>query len=155
MKPEAFMKRIETMAKSMKALAASSVDVGLPKDKVGRKIYKDGATILEVGAKHEFGSGNIPQRSFLRTPFLIKRKEINHAVSKQFDAIINGQKPKVALGRIGLVAVNYSRGAFASQGYGQWKNIAQSTKDSKGSSQVLVDTGTLKNSITWVVHNAS
>jgi len=56
-----------------------------------------------------------------------------------------------ALGRVGLAARNISVGAFRSKGYGAWPDIERSTKDAKGSSGVLIDTGILRNAITWVV----
>ena len=52
---------------------------------------------------------------------------------------------------IGTVAVNISKGAFTTRGYGEWPDITQATKDAKGSSQVLIDTGILRGSITYVV----
>jgi len=56
-----------------------------------------------------------------------------------------------ALGRVGLAARNISVGAFRTKGYGEWDDIEQATKDAKGSSTVLIDTGILRNAITWVV----
>ncbi|MBL1319588.1 MAG: hypothetical protein JKY80_02140 [Mariprofundaceae bacterium] len=155
MNPKAFLAHTKKMAKSMAAVAKASVDVGLPSDKVGGKVYGDGMTILRVGAIHEFGAGNIPQRSFLRVPFIVNQKSINKAIAKQFESVMNGQKPAIALGRIGAIASNYSKGAFTSMGYGQWQDIKQSTKDAKGSAQPLIDTGILRGSITWAVRNAS
>ena len=37
--------------------------------------------------------------------------------------------------------------AFETGGFGQWPDIAQSTKDAKGSSAILVDSAQLKNAI--------
>jgi len=155
MTPQDFLKTTEEMAKAMMIVVKASVDVGLPSDKVGSKVYGNGETILSVGATHEFGMGNIPQRSFLRVPFIVKRKEINKVIAKQFEAVALGKSPKVALGQIGVVAVNYSRGAFTTKGYGNWQDISEKTKQEKGSTQVLIDTGTLRGSITSAVRNAS
>jgi len=43
------------------------------------------------------------------------------------------------------------KGAFLTRGYGEWLDITDATKEAKGSSQVLIDTGTLRNSISYVV----
>jgi len=97
----------------------------------------------------------IPRRSFLRTPFSIKDKELRRATLKQFIAIFNGRSINDALGLIGVTAQNISQEAFITRGYGSWKDIATATKTRKGSSQSLVDTGTLRNSITWVVRKTT
>lgn len=155
MTPKAFLEYTTKMADAMERVAKASVDVGLPSDKVGGKVYGDGMTILRVGAIHEYGAGPVPMRSFLRVPFIVKQKEINKAIAKQFEAVVNGQSADVALGRIGAIASNYSKGAFTSMGYGQWQDIKPSTKAAKGSAQPLIDTGILRGSITWAVRNAS
>jgi len=144
------------MQSAMEDAKKKAVFVGLPKEKVGGEVYGDGMTIIRNGAIHEFGAGNIPQRSFLRVPFQTKRKELNAGIAKQFELMIDkGNSVIVALGRIGLIAENVSRGAFTSLGYGTWKPSTPATNRRKGSSQTLVDTGTLKGSITSVVRNVT
>jgi uncharacterized protein YeaC (DUF1315 family) len=56
-----------------------------------------------------------------------------------------------ALGIVGAKATNISKEAFVTQGYGKWPDITEETKEQKRSSQTLIDTGTLRNSITWEV----
>ena len=94
---------------------------------------------------------NVPKRSFLRTPFAVKRKELNAAIAAQFEAIAKGQKVEIALGRIGVLATNISKGAFTSLGYGDWNPITSETARRKGSSQTMIDTGILRGAITWVI----
>jgi len=187
MKPEDFLKHTEQMVANMDDLKKHAAFVGLPKEKVGGKIYGDGMTILQIGATHEFGATinhpggtpyiigkdgkakfvkkgtagatgvtkphkiTIPRRSFLRTPFAIKRKELNKGIAKQFELVSNGLDPITGLGRIGALATNVSKGAFTSQGYGEWKPDSAATKREKGSSQTLIDTGILRGSISSVV----
>jgi len=96
----------------------------------------------------------IPQRSFLRAPFAVKRKELNQAIAAEFEAAASGKRDvDVALGRIGVTAVNISKGAFTSLGYGEWDSITAETVRRKGSSQTLIDTGILRSSINWVIRN--
>lgn len=96
----------------------------------------------------------IPQRSFLRVPFATKKAEIADAIAGQFKAVAEkGRKAEVALGRVGIVAENISRKAFTTRGYGMWPDIAAATKARKGSGQTLIDTGTLRGSITSVVRS--
>ena len=155
MNPGDFLEYTTDLAMRLESMKKKAVFVGLPNEKVGGKVYGSGMTIIRVGAIHEFGTGEIPQRSFLRVPFAIKRKEMNAAIAKQFKAVINGQKTDVALGRIGAIATNISKGAFTSLGYGDWKAIQEATARRKGSTQTLIDTGILRSSITWVIRDAS
>lgn len=151
MSPDEFLKHTTAMAEALKEAQKQAVFVGLPNEKVGGKVYGDGRTVLQNGATHEYGAGPIPQRSFLRTPFATKRKELNEAIAKQFEAIANGQKIDIALGRVGVIATNISKGAFTSLGYGDWDAIKPATAQRKGSSQTMIDTGILRGSITWVL----
>lgn len=131
------------------------VAVGLPQSK-GFKPYPEGLTTLDVGLAHEFGNPAIglPQRSFLRAPFLIKDKEITKTIDVQLAKVLNGKETAFnALSKIGIKAVGISQGAFTSRGYGTWADITQETKDKKGSSQVLIDSGILRGSILHVVRN--
>lgn len=154
--PAEMLKITTDYAETLDHLNRKAVFVGLPKEKVGGKIYGDGMTILRIGAIHEFGYGHIPQRSFLRTPFATKAAEINKAIGAEFEAVLTkGRKAEQALGRVGVVATNVSKGAFRSDGYGVWPGIKPATAKRKGSSKPLIDTGTLRNSITWVVRDAS
>jgi len=52
---------------------------------------------------------------------------------------------------IGVKAQSISQGAFTTKGYGQWQELSPKTVEKKGSSQILIDTGTLRNSITYQV----
>lgn len=149
--PEEMQRHTAKMAGNIKKARSARVAVGLPKENVGGKVYGDGMTVIQVGASHEYGAG-VPRRSFLRVPFRIKEKEMQAAIVKQFRlAFESGQSLQRSMGLIGTQAVNYVKGAFTSRGYGTWPDISEETKDLKGSSQVLIDTGTLRNSITYVV----
>ena len=154
MNPGDFLEYTTNLAMRLESMKRKAVFVGLPNEKVGGKVYGDGMSIIRIGAIHEFGAGATPQRSFLRVPFAIKRKEMNAAIAKQFTAVVQGQKIDVALGRIGVVATNISKGAFTAMGYGDWKAIQEATARRKGSTQTLIDTGILRSSITWVIRKA-
>jgi len=151
MTPEQMLENTTAYLKNLEKAKHGYVAVGLPAEEVGGTVYDDGQTVAQVGAQHEFGAG-VPRRSFLRTPFSAKKDELETAIAKQFaDVFQRGKKTEQALGLIGTVAVNISKGAFTTRGYGEWPDISAATKEDKGSSQVLIDTGTLRNSITYVV----
>ena len=155
--PAAMLAYTTGMADRLDQIKKKAVFVGLPSEKVGGKVYGDGMTILRIGAIHEYGVPHrgIPQRSFLRAPFRIKRKELNEATAKQFEAVLTGKRDvDVGLGRVGIVAADISKGAFTSLGYGEWTPITDETKRRKGSSQTLIDTGVLRSSISSVVRGS-
>ena len=151
MTPEQMLENTGAYLKNLEKAKRGHVAVGLPYEEVGGTVYDDGQTVAQVGAQHEYGAG-VPRRSFLRTPFAAKQDDLTAAIAKQFEDVFQrGKKAEQALGLIGTVAVNISKGAFTTRGYGEWPDITDDTKDAKGSSQVLIDTGTLRNSITYVV----
>lgn len=158
MTPEEFLARSQRQVAAMQRANEASVKVGLPagESSTSKAYTSDGnkpaATVLEVGIQHEYGTQHVPMRSFLRGPFETKQADMAKTIGNQFKMVMeNDLDIEVALGRIGLAAVNISRKAFTTRGYGVWLDIKQATKDAKGSNQVLIDTGLLRNSITWVV----
>jgi len=151
LKPEKVLKLTTEYLKNLKEASTRYVAVGLPRENVGSEVYSSGKTILEVGASHEYGAG-VPMRSFLRMPFDLEDKKITAEIGKQFKKVFDGNRSvEKALGLIGAMARNIVIMAFKTGGFGQWKDITQTTKELKGSSKILIDSGTLRNSITWVV----
>jgi hypothetical protein len=159
MTPDAVLRSMTEYLKELEEAKRLEVKVGLPADKVGGQIYGKGQTIVSVGAAHEFGAGGMPARSFLRMPHEMKKEDIKHALDSQFEKIFLAQtSASVALGRIGVMAVNISREAFKTQGFGQWPALEESTKEIKknaGKQNMLIWSGLLRNSITWSVGDAS
>ena len=118
----------------------------------GKAVFVSNSFTGPVAGKTKPHMITIPRRSFLRTPFDGKKDDLTAAIAKQFqDVFERGKSAEQALGLIGTVAVNISKGAFTTRGYGEWPDITSATKKAKGSSQTLIDTGTLRNSITYVV----
>ena len=151
MTPEQMLENTGAYLKNVEKAKRGYVAVGLPAEEVGGTVYADGQTVTQVGAQHEYGAG-VPRRSFLRTPFAVKKDDMDKAIAKQFEDVFKrGKAADKALGLIGTVAVNIVKGAFLTRGYGEWLDITDATKEAKGSSQVLIDTGTLRNSISYVV----
>lgn len=152
MRPEDAVKQIGAYIDNLEAAKKMAVYVGLPKEKVGGKVYNSGMTVIEVGSVHEYGGGKNPQRSFLRTPFIIKQKDIARVIEAQFTAVAEeGRDAETALNIIGAKAQEISQGSFTTRGYGTWKQLDPETIKRKGSSQILIDKGILRSSITWIV----
>ena len=126
-----------------------SVAVGLVQGKATGRVYKNNQTVVEVGTKNEFGEGNTPQRSFLRTPFIVKNADIANAIISQFKLVAEkGKDAEKAIKTVGIEAENISKEAFVTGGYGQWPALSPVTTKRKGSTQILIDTGILRSSIT-------
>ena len=151
MTPEETQSYLEGVKKRYDSALKLEVAVGLPKDKISGKAYGSGSSVVQVGAAHEYGTGNVPQRSFLREPFLIKRRELQKTIDTVFSRIFEGMDTEKGLSIIGTQAMNISKKAFTSGGYGAWAPLDPATVKAKGSSQILIDTGMLRSSITYVV----
>jgi len=140
--------QIKNISKQIRLMKKTAVKVGLPTD-VGQ--YPNGQSILEVGQRHEFGLG-VPRRSFIRVPFAKETPKIQKSIKDGYKNIINGGDTIKNLNKLGIIGQNISRNSFKNQGYGEWKDIKESTKEAKGSSKILFDTGKLVQSVQyWIV----
>ena len=154
------LKEIEDYYANLKRAKKLTVAVGLVKGKATGRVYSSGKNVVEIGTIHEFGKGNNPQRSFLRTPFIVKRGDIAHAIRRQFKLIVEqGKDAEKALKTVGIEAENISKDAFVTGGFGQWSALETATINAKRSksprtkksatpSQILIDKGILRSSIT-------
>lgn len=162
MTPEETLALVEQQLSNMEKAKTLAVKVGLPADESATsKVYasdsgKPGPSVLDVGIWHEYGTQHVEQRSWLRGPMNMKAGDLAKVLETQFNLVLEkGMDVEKALGRVGVAAVNISKGAFRTKGYGVWKDITQATKAAKGSSGILIDTGLLRSSITWVIVNAA
>lgn len=145
MNPKDFLRMTTNYAKSIVESKSSYVAVGLPTESATGKIYPKGQTVIEIGAHHEFGTDDIPQRSFLKLPFELKQDEIGKLTKALYSDVLTGKKSvEKALATIGIKAQNISVDAFRSNGYGSWEPVQHGGTP-------LIDTGTLRNSISYVV----
>lgn len=124
----------------------------VPAEVEGKEATPPALTNAEIGAFHEYGEGNNPERSFLRVPIakrLDKALEKAGAFDKDAIARVMAEGDLTAYAeKIGVVASEISVEAFATGGYGEWP---PSNMDRKTNAQTLVETGQLRNSITFDV----
>lgn len=141
---KALMKRIGEAGKAR-------VLVGIQEDEGGS--HAGGATVADVAMFMEFGTVNVPQRSFLRAWVDEKQAEIRKVMSKLAEGLVTGKTPNrfVALDRFGLWAVGNIQARIVA---GIDPPLAESTMRRKGSSTPLIDTGLLKSAIRHRVENA-
>lgn len=101
-RPEKALEELERIGKQF-GKGPNGVKVGLPK---GSNDYPDGTSVIMVGTVHEFGSESrgIPQRSYLRSTMIEKKRDYKKLFEKLSLRIIRGMEVKKALGIIGLQA---------------------------------------------------
>lgn len=127
----------------------SRVKVGLPK---GSLPYPDGTSVINVGLWNEFGTKDIPERSWLRTGIkknLKKYKRINREGLKK---VLRGTSTvEKSLNILGAIAAGDVKENITSI---KKPANAKSTVRAKKSSNPLIDTGHLRASITFEVEDA-
>ena len=128
------------------------VKVGLIGSKGSEQHDGTNATNAEVGLWNEFGTENIPTRSFLRLPLENGQKNLVNELGKgqAKDAFENGNV-KQFFNIMGVKAVALVQEAFATGGNGQWQANAPSTIKQKGSSSPLINTAQLRRAVDFEV----
>ena len=99
-KPTKAIKELERIAKGMSG--PDQVKVGLPK---GSNNYPDGTSVIMVGTVHEFGSPsrNVPERSFLRSTLIEKKRDYKIIFKELGKQILLGKLTAIkALNLLGL-----------------------------------------------------
>ena len=142
-------KRVDPAIKKLLAVHVppkSSVVAGLP---VNSAPYPTGEDLVIVGLTNEFGSGNIPERSFLRWTMNQHREEYYKAGMSVGKKILKGEMTvEKAFGLIGLKMEGDIVRRISTI---QDPPNAPLTIARKGSSKPLIDTGHLKQSIRYQV----
>jgi hypothetical protein len=121
---------------------------------------EEGITVGRLAGVHEYGAAIrigstviiIPERSFIRATLAEKRTDIFALVSRLNDRVLTGRMSEdQALGLIGTKAVGEIQKRMAR---GIQPENAPSTIAAKGSSKPLIDTGRLRQSVTYAVVDA-
>ncbi len=126
---------------------AGTVDVGIID--AGKHTGEE-STVAEVAFYNEFGTSNIPERSFIRSTIKEKKKEIIALQKKLVGKILKGELTNdKALGYIGIFVADEIKKKIV-----KLRNPANapSTVEAKGSNNPLVDTVQLRNSVTYEVN---
>lgn len=108
-------------------------------------------TVAEVGSIHEFGSSNVPQRSFIRsTHDEIRDRILNKIKELKTDVLLRKNSVAKALALIGLMVQSAIQKKIT-DGDPEWEPLKAETIEKKGSSKALIDTGQLRASIRYEV----
>jgi len=111
----------------------------------------DGQSNAEVGARHEFGTFGMPQRSFLRVPLTEQLEKFMERSGAFDEAMLKKIANDRDLGTFGdnlaAVAEDVVLEAFHTGGFGKWAPW-KTPGYQNNTGQILVDTQQLRNSIT-------
>ena len=127
------------------------VYIGVPASKNG--MHEGGINMATLLALHVLGapSRGIPQRDPLRPPLIANAQRYSDLLALGLKhALANGTDPKLVYEKIGIVAANDVKDYFIT---GNFKALSEKTIKAKGSSKPLIDTGELRNSISYEVRN--
>lgn len=124
------------------------VYVGIPR---GAGNSEDGTPLVQIGAIHEFGAKHIPERSFLREPLLAKQKDLAKVFRQLMPRVARGELTLLqALDQVGAKAASISQEAISA---GISPANDPKTVKRKGSSKPLIDTGRLRQAVTWEIRH--
>ena len=150
------MKGLEELERILKTQGAT-VKVGILGDSGSRE--GDGGSDQEedddaidnagIGLIHEFGTENIPERSWLRMPLIEKfESKLDDAGAfnkKTIEKVIREKSSVTMFKKIGIIAEECIQEAFDTGGFGKWKPSNFSLKKNE---QTLVETQQLRDSVT-------
>lgn len=109
----------------------------------------NGESLADRGAHNEFGTKDIPERSFMRSTFDEKQSDINSFIARQYDLVKQGRQTVYrALSLIGLRHESQIKTKISSniQPANDPKTVAR-----KGSSRTLIDTGAMRAAVRYIV----
>lgn len=152
---------MKNIVRSFKKVDGSYVKVGL-QGETGQKTYGEKwnpVTVVDIGVIHEFGTVNIPERSFLRNTFDENYLKWRKFTTQVFSEMITKQFAKTytvgiskALGFLGQRIQNDIKNRIR-QGIpppNAPSTLARKLKKGKGLPVPLIDTGRMINSIIYV-----
>jgi hypothetical protein len=125
--------------------ANRSVVVGVPEGKA----EADGTPLAMIAAVHEFGSPehNIPERPFIRNGIAAGRPKFSRLNAANLQLILAGRKTVTdSLNELGVMAAGEVKRGITTLKFAPLK---PATIARKGSSRPLVDTGQLRQSVTY------
>ena len=136
--------------KELRELAELEVRIGYQRGEkaVSSDNDESRADLVDIAMWNELGTVHIPSRPFMRDSVDKHIAAINHVLTAQRDALLNGASAREILGTVGLfqqdlIQTEIEQGDFVAN--------ADSTIKKKGSDKPLIDTGTMKNSVHYQI----
>lgn len=120
--------------------------------------YMDGTPVAYVAAIHEYGWGNVPERPFLRASIEKMRDElvptIKAAINPETMSVDSRLANRLGSQAVGIIQSTISDGSFEPNPPNSPATIERKTKGKGGDVTTLIDTGRMRQSVTWKVVNA-
>ena len=141
-------KKMQKFLKEVKKLRGNPyIKMGYPKEWSEIREKKGGVTVLDVAIFHEYGTKNLPERSFIRSTRYAKYRAWRRLSLSQFNKIISGQaKVDDSLHKIGLTQVNDVKSFIRRR-----KVLPPSDRAIEQGGVTLWDTGQLINSLAYSI----
>lgn len=132
--------------RELKKLEQREVHVGFQS---GDVTYEEtGMDLVEVAAANEFGDSNRPARPFMKQSFENHEKELQTACDKVNKVLNSGGTTETALKQLGVTVKGIIQDEIAT---GEFAPNAESTVARKKSRKPLIDTGTMRQSVNYVI----
>jgi phage gpG-like protein len=135
----------------LKATGKRTVKVGIFGDAAEEAHEGTPLSNVEIASVHEFGAGNVPQRSFIRSTVDKQERQVRDVQRRIGRGIVRGTlNEEKGLGLLGTFLVAEIQKSIQA---GIPPELEAATSARKGSSTPLIDTGQLIQSIAWEVEN--
>ncbi len=137
------------LMKELRELASLEVRIGYQRGELaGSDDGSSRAELVDIAMWNELGTVNIPSRPFMRDSVDKHIAAINHVLTAQKDALLNGASAREILETVGLFQQDLIQTEIEQ---GDFVENAKSTIRRKGSDKPLVDTGRMKNSVLYYI----
>ncbi len=147
----------ENMKRQLEELCGKEIHVGFQNDgKKAKRRNKNGqteedktVTVLDVAMWNELGTSSAPSRPFIRGTIDSRGEKITKFMEAEKRRVISGDiTSEEALKQVGAMVVGEVQDYIRN---GEFVPNAQSTIDKKGSDKPLIDTGTMRQSVHYVI----
>jgi hypothetical protein len=146
---------LKDLQTALQGLEAGRAQVGIFADKAERRPDSSREPIdnPSLGEEHEFGVGNIPQRSFLEMPLRLYLVDEIHRSRAGFGQLLATSLTEAdgvtkLLARLGKAAEAVVDLAFSSGGFGHWPKLHKETLLAKApETRILIETTQLWESV--------
>jgi hypothetical protein len=138
----------EAYFNQLEKLIGLEVQVGFQADS---GVYENGSTVAEIAAYNELGTSSIPPRPFMQQSFENHESELQSACDQVNETINSGGSAESALDQLGVVCKGLVQMEILDGGF---EPNDPATIKKKGSSQPLIDTGQMRQSVQYVIKSA-
>jgi len=133
--------KLKRLIQKTKKRGAGSVDIGL--------FGNQGSDLVYYATVNEFGEGRVPERSFLRSAIDENKEKIRKFVTIEFAKVVKREQTMIKFTkRLGVFGVALVQAKIKK---GPFKKNHPITIKRKGSDKPLIDTGRMRQSITFRV----